>query len=36
MDYSQTIDDAYENFEDYNPPKDSVNSVWLYDSSYGI
>ena len=27
IDYSQTIDDVYENLEDYNPTKKSVNSV---------
>ena len=41
-DYSHTIDDVYENLEDYiptnledyNPIKKSVSSVW-YDSRYG-
>ena len=36
IDYSQTIDDVYENFKDYNPTKKkSINSVWWYDSRYG-
>ena len=36
-DYSQTIHDVYENFEDYNlTKKRSANSVWWYDSRYGI
>ena len=37
IDYSQTIDNVYENLEDYNPEKKkSLNSVWWYDSRYGI
>ena len=38
IDYSQTIDGVYENLEDYNPKKkkDSVKSVWWYDSRYEI
>ena len=32
--YSQTINDLYENLEDYNPKKKSVNSVSWYDSRY--
>ena len=36
-DYSQKIHDVYENFEDYNlTKKRSANSVWWYDSRYGI
>ena len=36
INYSQTIDDVYENFKDYNPTKKkSINSVWWYDSRYG-
>ena len=36
--YLQTIDDVYENFEDYNPAKkkESVNSVWWYNSRYWL
>ena len=35
--YSQTIDNAYENLEDYNTTKKwSLNSVWWYNSRYGI
>ena len=30
IDYSQTIDDVYENLEDYEK-----KSVWWYDSRYG-
>ena len=33
IDYSQTIDDVYENLEDYNPAKNS--RCWC-DSRYGI
>ena len=36
IDYSQTIDYAYEYLEQYNQTKKSVNSVWWYDSRYGI
>ena len=36
IDYSQTIDDVYENLEEYKPTKISVNSVWWYDSKYGV
>ena len=38
IDYSQTIDDVYENLEDYNRIKKTrvSNSVWWYDSRYGI
>ena len=38
INYLQTIDDAYENLEDYNPTskKESVNSVWWCDRRYGI
>ena len=38
IDYSQTIDDVYENLEDYNRIKKTrvPNSVWWYDSRYGI
>ena len=37
IDYSQTIDDVYENLGGYNPTKKtkSVNSVWRCDSRYG-
>ena len=36
IDYSQTVDDIYQNLEDYNPKKEKiVNSVWWYDSRYG-
>ena len=32
IDYSQTIEDAHEHVEKYNPAKKSnVNSVWRYD-----
>ena len=35
FDYWQTIDDVYENLEDYyKTNQKSVNSVWWYDSSY--
>ena len=34
IDYS--LDDVYENLEDYNPTKKkSVTSVWWYDIRYG-
>ena len=41
VDYSQTVDDDYENSKDYNPKdykqrKKSVNSIWWYDSRYRI
>ena len=38
IDYSQTIDDVYENLEDYNPIKEkgSANSVWWCNSRYGV
>ena len=38
IDYSQTIDDVYETLKDYNSAKEkeSVNSVWWYESRYGI
>ena len=36
-DYSQTIDNVYENLEDYNPKKkESINSVWWHDRRYEI
>ena len=35
INYSQTIDDVYENLEVYKPTKKIVNSVWCYDSRYG-
>ena len=36
-DYSQTIDNVYENLEDYNPKKKkSINSVWWHDRRYEI
>ena len=28
--YSQIIHDVYENLEDYNPKKKSVDSIWWY------
>ena len=34
IDYTKTID-VYENLEDYNPTKKSVNRVWWNDSRYG-
>ena len=35
-DYSQTIDDVYENLEDFNPTKKiTIGSVWWYDIRYG-
>ena len=37
VDYSQKVDDVYENLEDNNPTKkENVNSVRWYDSRYGI
>ena len=37
IDYSQSINDVYENWEDYDPTKKrSVNSFWSYDCRYGI
>ena len=38
INYSQATDDVSENLEDYNltKEKESVNSVWWYDSRYGI
>ena len=38
IDYSQTIDNVYESFEDYNATKKkkSINSVWLFGRRYGI
>ena len=36
IDYSQTIDDAYENLKDYNATKKRkvLIGVWWYDSTY--
>ena len=37
IDYCQTIDDIYENLEDYNPTKKRrVNSAWWCDCRYGM
>ena len=38
INYSHATDDVSENLEDYNLTKEneSVNSVWWYDSRYGI
>ena len=40
IDYSKTINDIYENLEEQqrksNKEKESVNTVWWYDSRYGI
>ena len=36
IDYSQTIDDVYENLKENNLTKEHFNSVWWYDSRYGI
>ena len=38
VDYSQILDDVYENMEDYNPKKEKekVNSLWWYDSKYWV
>ena len=35
IDYSQRTD-VYENLENCNPTKKSVDSEWWYDSRYGI
>ena len=35
INYSETIDDVYENLGDYNPASKSVNIVWWYKSNYG-
>ena len=35
INHSQTIDDVYENLEDYNHQKKNVNSAWWYDNRYG-
>ena len=32
IEYSETIDDAYDTLEDYNPKKKIVYSVWWYDN----
>ena len=38
IDFSQTIDDVYENLGGLssNKEKESVNRVWRYDSRYGV
>ena len=36
INYSQTIDNVYQSLKDYSPTKESVNSVWWYDSIYRI
>ena len=38
IDYSQTIDDVYENLEDYNPTKKWTVLIvfWWYEGRYGI
>ena len=34
IDYSQTIDNVYQNLNDYNPTKKIVESVWWYKSRH--